>query len=93
MRDTESKIVLRRACERYWPTELRGRGKQGFGAPFDVWLKQPVLQSMMDRVFDRNSRLSQLLPGMPPHQHVAGGYQKWTLLTLGLWLDRYQIAV
>ena len=93
VRDTESKIVLKHACERYWPAELRGRGKQGFGAPFDVWLKQPGLQSLMDRVFHRNSRLSQLLPGLPPHRHVVGGYQKWALLTLGLWLDHYPVSV
>jgi asparagine synthase (glutamine-hydrolysing) len=35
----EDKIVMRRAFAKTWPPMLRGRGKQGFGAPVPQWLK------------------------------------------------------
>ena len=87
----ESKVVLRHACERYWPPELRNRGKQGFGAPISAWLRQPGVQRLMDPVFAPKSPLCQLLPGLPSNQRFAYTYQTWALLTLGLWLERYKI--
>lgn len=82
-----TKIVLRQACEQFWPDEVRARGKHGFGAPYKRWLQIPEVQSLAARVFRAGGPLRALLPGIststPGHR-----YETWTLLTLGLWLER-----
>jgi asparagine synthase (glutamine-hydrolysing) len=80
-----TKIVLREACERYWPDSVRARGKHGFGAPYRQWLAQPAVRALVDRVFRRGGPLQALLPGIPPAPAIS--YETWTLLTLGLWLE------
>lgn len=83
----ETKIILRQACSQYWPPELRGRQKQGFGAPLDVWLRFPDVRALTDRVFADGSSLRNLLPGLSPEQRHRNTNQTWILLTLGLWLE------
>jgi len=82
-----TKIVLRRACDRDWPDEVRSRRKQGFGAPYRRWLQREDVRSLVSRVFRAGGPLRALLPGLPSS---APGitYETWTLLTLGLWLER-----
>jgi asparagine synthetase B (glutamine-hydrolysing) len=84
----EDKIVMRRAFEQTWPAMLRGRGKQGFGAPIPQWLKLPDVAAMKAACF---------APGEPIYDHVPAELiarykdtdcdRTWTLLTLGVWLD------
>ena len=88
VRGDETKIVLRHACERYWPDELRGRGKQGFGAPTSAWLSLPGVQALWARVLSEKSSLRRLLPGLKPPLGPRAAYQSWVLLVLGLWLER-----
>ncbi len=88
-----TKIVLREACSRYWPRELHGRAKQGFGAPYDSWLKMPDVQALMRGVMARGSRLRRLLPGLHPARCTQRPAQAWLLLTLGLWLDSKNVSV
>lgn len=82
------KLILREACERYWPQELHGRGKQGFGSPYDQWLDFPDVQALMRRVTGRGSRLRQLLRGPVEDAMTRRDYRAWVLLTLGLWMER-----
>jgi asparagine synthase (glutamine-hydrolysing) len=82
-----TKIVLRHACEQYWPEEVRARGKQGFGSPYRRWLQKPDVGALLARTFRAGGPLRTLLPGIstsvPPPT-----YETWMLLTLGLWLER-----
>jgi asparagine synthase (glutamine-hydrolysing) len=89
----ETKIVQRRACEQYWPEELRGRGKQGFGAPTGPWLERADVKALVQRVFGTTSQLRQLLPGIKVPRGAEPPYQTWILLVLGLWLENCQVAV
>jgi asparagine synthase (glutamine-hydrolysing) len=82
-----TKIVLRHACERFWPEEVRGREKHGFGAPYRRWLQRADVRSLVDRVFRAGGPLRALLPGISTAAPPAT-YETWTLLTLGLWLER-----
>lgn len=86
-----TKIVLRRACERDWPEAIRRRGKHGFGAPYVRWLQLPDVQARAARVFRTGGPLRSLLPGIPASV-TSRTYENWTLLTLGLWLERQTTA-
>jgi asparagine synthase (glutamine-hydrolysing) len=88
----QTKIVLRAACERDWPDEVRVRGKHGFGAPYRRWLEFPDVRALTARVFRTDGRLRQLLPGISAGD-PAPTFETWSLLTLGLWLDRQEVAV
>jgi asparagine synthase (glutamine-hydrolysing) len=92
VKDGETKILFKHACSQYWPPELRTRGKQGFAAPYQVWLGFPEVQTLLQRVFADGSRLRRLLPGLRPEQSRVRNYATWNLLTLGLWLERYAVA-
>jgi asparagine synthase (glutamine-hydrolysing) len=82
------KRTLRAACEDLWPESVRGRGKQGFGAPVRHWLQQPAVVALWERVTRDDSPLLFLLPGLRDVMNELRPQRKWTLLCLGLWLER-----
>jgi asparagine synthase (glutamine-hydrolysing) len=84
---TRTKILLRHACEPYWPEAVRRRGKHGFGAPYRRWLRRPDVRELTGHVFRASGPLRDLLPGTP-RSPSPDSYATWILLTLGLWLDR-----
>jgi asparagine synthase (glutamine-hydrolysing) len=83
----ESKVLLRSASARYLPSAVRSRRKQGFGAPYGIWLGRSDVEPLLQRVFARGSALRELLPGIKPGIPKSRNYRTWTLLTLGLWLE------
>jgi asparagine synthase (glutamine-hydrolysing) len=85
---TQLKHLLRRACGHLWPASIRERGKQGFGAPVRHWLQQPEVAAMWERVSKRSSALCALLPGVQAVKQELRPQRTWTLLCLGLWLER-----
>lgn len=84
----DTKIILQHACMKYWPDELRGRKKQGFGSPIGVWMKDIKVKELMENVFASNSALSSILPGINKGS-IKTEYEKWILLSLGLWLEKW----
>lgn len=92
VRDGETKILFKDALKQYWPTSLHKRGKQGFAAPFQAWLSLPEIKTQLQRVFADGSELRELLPGVHTEQQYARNYETWSLLTLGLWLERHGVA-
>jgi asparagine synthase (glutamine-hydrolysing) len=93
VKDDETKIILKQACQNLWPKELQSRNKQGFGAPYKQWLQFPGVQKLSQRIFSDGSALRQLLPGIAKKQKDIYNYQTWILLTLGLWLERHEVQV
>lgn len=89
----ETKIVLQKACEQFWPKELHGRKKQGFGSPIHVWATFKGVRDLIDHVFAKNSRLSRLLPGVIHSEDSGKIFENWILLVLGLWLERNSVNV
>ena len=85
--DGTTKVLLQKSCERFWPDELRGRNKQGFGSPIQPWLKLKGVTDLIQDVFSPSSRLSRLLPGMASRRG-GGVLEDWILLVLGLWLEK-----
>jgi asparagine synthase (glutamine-hydrolysing) len=87
-RDGQLKHLLRAACADLWPESVRGRGKMGFGAPIRHWLERPDVRRLLDRVTAADAPLAAVLPGAPDALPRLGHQQTWTLLCLGLWLER-----
>ena len=92
VRGEETKILFKYTFSRYWPEEIRTRPKQGFGAPYRVWLRSPEVSSLMRRVFAAGSRLSGLLPGLGSSESSPDERRKWFLLVLGLWLEEHDVS-
>ncbi|HEX9983053.1 MAG TPA: asparagine synthase (glutamine-hydrolyzing) [Thermoanaerobaculia bacterium] len=88
-----NKIVMRQAFTKLWPEELHGRGKQGFGGPIPVWLQNADVRAVAAEVFAPGARLRALLPGITDDMAKGNDSTTWTLLTLGLWLERWKVAI
>jgi len=84
----DTKIIMQHACKKYWPDQLRGRKKQGFGSPIGVWMKERKVKELMENVFASNSTLAGILPGITSGS-TKTDYERWLLLTFGLWLDKW----
>lgn len=84
----QTKVLFKSALGRFWPPTLWKRGKQGFAAPYQVWLGRDDVQALVRRVFARGSPLQHLLPGIPAEIARERSYRTWNLLSLGLWLER-----
>ena len=99
LRDEEGKYVFKRAFEDLWPEEVRGRGKQGFGGPEAAWLKRDDVRAHVDRVVASPESplgvwldLDEVGKRVLAYYSEQGGFssaQMWSLLTLGLWAERW----
>jgi len=86
-----TKHLLRLACADLWPEEVRQRGKQGFGAPLAAWIERTDVNSLWLRIMRSSSPLRAILPGADAW--VRTPQQRWTILTLGLWLERRTVCL
>jgi asparagine synthase (glutamine-hydrolysing) len=89
VRDGQTKVLFKQALHPLWPAVVRTRGKQGFEGPYRRWLARDDVQSILRRVFDDASALRGLLPGLSPGIPRERNRQVWSLMTLGLWLERH----
>jgi asparagine synthase (glutamine-hydrolysing) len=82
------KILLRKAFERDWPASVRGRSKQGFGAPVGQWLAMPRVKELDHALLrTRSSPLFDFLE-FDGAQAVLNGvpvYLHWSMLALAVW--------
>jgi len=83
------KFLMRQAFADSWPPSIQNRGKQGFGAPVYHWMQPPPVAAMWDRIRSPGSALCTLLPGTPLIAQTLRPQRQWTLLCLGLWLERH----
>jgi asparagine synthase (glutamine-hydrolysing) len=88
-RDRDLKLLLREAFAPLWPPSVRERKKQGFGAPIVGWLRDKGVQSILQRVHLNNGPLIALLPGLKSALPTMSPQQLWSILCLGLWLERH----
>lgn len=102
LRGEEGKYIFRRAFETSWPEAVRGKPKHGFGAPHAAWLRRDDVRSIVDRVLTaadsplaRWLRLDEVRARTRSHYASGTGFsasQVWTLMTLGLWAERWQAS-
>jgi asparagine synthase (glutamine-hydrolysing) len=86
-KDQRLKGLLRAACEHLWPASIRGRSKQGFGAPVRAWLELPAVGELWNSAIRPDGPLTALLPGLPGVVAGLRPQRKWTLLCLAQWLE------
>ncbi|MCL4552171.1 MAG: asparagine synthase (glutamine-hydrolyzing) [Candidatus Marsarchaeota archaeon] len=87
-RKGDLKGLLRETCRTLWPKVVQERSKQGFGAPIWSWVQRPDVQHLVRRTFAADSPLIALLPGAKSAMGRMNSQQLWTMLCLGLWLER-----
>ncbi|MFC1764329.1 asparagine synthase (glutamine-hydrolyzing) [Planctomycetota bacterium] len=85
----DDKILLRQAFSEDWPPSIRGRHKQGFGAPVRAWLKLPEMDTLQQEyTLKSGCRLHDWISPKHCRRYMArGDYKSWLLLCLGVWLE------
>ncbi|MBI1176052.1 asparagine synthase (glutamine-hydrolyzing) [bacterium] len=83
------KPLLRESCGDLWPESIQQRSKQGFGAPIGAWLRLPEVDQLVRRVCKKGHALEHLIPGVVHVLSAKHPQRTWTVLCLGLWLERH----
>ncbi|WP_447986173.1 asparagine synthase (glutamine-hydrolyzing) [Nitrospira sp. Nam74] len=92
-----SKYMLRRMAQKYLPTEILQRKKQGFGVPLEFWFKEDLKQYVNDVLFNERTRTRGLFNQCEVSrlvQQYEGGRRElattiWMLLILETWCRIY----
>ena len=97
MRGREGKLVVKRAMERYLPSELLYRPKHGFNVPMPVWMRGELREFVQDSLAEetvkrrglfRPDRVTRLV-----QDHLAGRTEAsnkiLVLLMIELWFERF----
>lgn len=91
----DGKLILRKVMERYIPSEVTDREKQGFSAPDASWFKGESINYTKSTLLDNNCLLGSVFNRKVVsdivHQHVDGVENKrlaiWSLLNLEILLS------
>ncbi|MEN8152014.1 MAG: asparagine synthase C-terminal domain-containing protein, partial [Planctomycetota bacterium] len=97
VRPGATKYLLKKVAERYLPTEVVHRKKQGFAMPLDEWLRDGLRDLMEDSLGDGGLARRGLLKPAQIRQLVANqldrrkdrGRRIWTLMMLEQWFRRH----
>ena len=88
----EDKLILRLAFSGLWPESVRRRGKQGFGAPVDKWLKLASVGALKNRYLNSPDRKIFSLISFPQSREFVArdNSRTWILLVLSLWMEKHE---
>ncbi len=94
----DGKLILRKVMERYIPSEVTSRDKQGFSAPDASWFKGESINYTKKILFNNNAKIYNLIDQQSIHtlvnSHLNGEENKrlliWSLLNLEQLLDSIQ---
>ncbi len=101
IRGRGQKLVLKRAMEGKLPPSVLNRKKAGLDIPAHAWFRGPLLPLLQDTLADgvvRNTSLfnpdaTKSLIRDHKDKRINAGYQLWGLLTLFLWIKKWNIEV
>lgn len=97
IRDGQSKWILRRLLDRYVPSAMLDRPKQGFGVPIDTWLRGP-LRAWAEALLDeerlrREGWFNPALICQAWREHLSGKrnwqHRLWVILMFQAWQERW----
>ena len=101
IRGSEQKLILKKVMENKLPDSILNRKKRGLDIPAHEWFRGPLLGLLRDTVssdairqagiFDLHATES--LIKNHTDKRINAGYHLWGLLTLFLWLKRWNIEV
>ena len=88
---SKSKILLSEAFSEAWPVSIRGREKQGFGAPVGEWLRNSSVRELKQRyLMDPDRKLFQFISFQESERIIRrDNYQTWILLVLSIWMETH----
>lgn len=84
------KILLREAMSKYWPDDIKKRGKQGFGISESHWQGSEKLNKLYDDlVYDKNSVLYSILPFEETQEIIKQNPSiVFSMLVLSVWVNK-----
>jgi len=93
----DGKLLLRKAMERYIPTEVTDRKKQGFSAPDASWFKGESIDYVRYKLFNERARLYEFLDRRVVqdlvNEHLEGRQNRrlliWSLLSVEHWCEKF----
>ncbi len=93
----DGKLLLRKAMERYIPSEITTQVKQGFSGPDASWFKGESLQYVHRRFFQRDARIYEYLDRGTIQrlvmEHLEGKQNRrlliWSLLNVEQWCESF----
>ncbi|MES1257169.1 MAG: asparagine synthase (glutamine-hydrolyzing) [Acidobacteriota bacterium] len=101
MRGSEQKLILKKTMRGKLPESILNRKKRGLDIPAHEWFRGPLLGLLRETVnsdaiqktglFDLDA--TETLIRDHTDKRINAGYQLWGLLTLFLWLKRWNIEV
>jgi asparagine synthase (glutamine-hydrolysing) len=96
-RARDGKLILRKVMERYVPSEVTEREKQGFSGPDASWFRGDSIDYVRRRLMDGDAAIFEFLDrdavrGMV-EQHLTGSQNRrlliWSLLSVEQWCDTF----
>ncbi len=99
IRGSELKFLLRRMMKNRLPKEVLSRKKEGFDIPAHDWFRRPLRPLLLDTLSRQSVEQSGLFHWSEVDRiirkhldrHANLGYHLWGLLTLFLWMKRWNI--
>jgi len=93
----DGKVLLRKMMERYIPTEVTDRAKQGFSAPDASWFKGESIEYVRKIIYDKNARIYEFFDPLAVqklvNEHLSGRQNRrlfiWSLLNFEWWCREY----
>lgn len=93
----EQKHILKDILAEYMPPDFVYRHKQGFGAPIELWLRNPTMKTYVYTKLGSNARIRSILSGknidkylydfyVNEHRHKRAAQRLWVLLCLERWI-------
>lgn len=93
----DGKLLLRKVMERYIPTSITDRAKQGFSAPDASWFKGDSIDYVRRKLYEGNPRIYDFLDRDSIHslinEHLEGKQNRrllvWSMLSLEKWCEKF----
>lgn len=100
MYGNQQKYILRKALERYLPSDFLWRRKQGFAVPMTHWFKDNLADFIRDRLLAPKALVQSIIPRPTIEkilaEHGRGtrdwSYALWALLVFELWCRSYELT-
>lgn len=98
IRDGKGKYVLRRLLDRYFPSDLFERPKQGFSPPVGEWLRGPLRSHLLEELSEERvtatgvldpSAVSNVVSGFLNGHSSTSAAAMWFILQLQRWTNRW----